>query len=641
MWPPIGGQRHLLVAHQGIRLQSLAQRREIGERLERGAGLALRLRGAVELARRVGESAGHGENGARLVVEDDGRALHPRPHPQLDADATTAGAVLGLRLGLLHEHDVVGVDAAPHRRGQVHHPAVGKARFHAVLVRSENDRGAPVHVVERHAHGGERLLPGLALRPAGGFDLAHGVADVGFGAAPFDPAGAHLVLRKAFLQRRFGGLLDVGADRRVQRDPGGREIGEARGGARLAGDMVEEVVAGRPRRDPVIGHHARQPALGDVDRAGVRRAVLLHAGEHVGEPLLGAIGMPVGAVIGRALGERGEHGALGERQGRRRLAEIAAGGELDAVGAAAEIDGVEIGLENVGLGERVLDLRGEHHLAQLALIGDVVADQEILHHLLGDGRSALGPARAGEVRDHGADQAALVDALVLVEALVLGGDERLLDMDRNVAQRHPDAAIAFRQVGEALALAVEHAAGPGGAQRLEAGGIRQVGHRLVVETDDGADVDGRVLDVLVLAELAVDHDHVVELEPVQRLDLRGEGAGVVHRGLDQVVDVDRLDVEGLAHVGAAVPHDAGDRGGVGDGIEAGVDRVRARGHLTERQKCRQNLDEKHIHEDGGPFLRPPRIRQSEDGFFRVAPPLAGQATRGSEGSLSHGLRRFP
>jgi len=37
-------------------------------------------------------------------------------------------------------------------------------------------------------------------------DLAHGVADVGFGAAPFDPAGAHLVLRKAFLQRGLGAL---------------------------------------------------------------------------------------------------------------------------------------------------------------------------------------------------------------------------------------------------------------------------------------------------------------------------------------------------------------------------------------------------------------------------------------------------
>ena len=61
---------------------------------------------------------------------------------------------------------------------------------------------------------------------------------------------------------------------------------------------------------------------------------------------------------------------------------------------------------------------------------------------------------------------------------------------------------------------------PGGAQGLEPGGIRQILHRVVVEADHLADVDRRILDVLVLAELAVDHDQVVELEAVQRLDLR-------------------------------------------------------------------------------------------------------------------------
>jgi hypothetical protein len=52
---------------------------------------------------------------------------------------------------------------------------------------------------------------------------------------------------------------------------------------------------------------------------------------------------------------------------------------------------------------------------------------------------------------------------------------------------------------------------------------------------------------------------------------------------------------------AAVPHDQRDRGGVAVGIETGHDRVRGRGHLTERQKGRQNLDKKHIHEDGCSF----------------------------------------
>ena len=80
----------------------------------------------------------------------------------------------------------------------------------------------------------------------------------------------------------------------------------------------------------------------------------------------------------------------------------------------------------------LLDPRGHDHLADLALIGEVVADQEVLHDLLGDGRAALRAPGLGEVADEGADQAALVDALVLVEALVLGREERLLHVLRNV-----------------------------------------------------------------------------------------------------------------------------------------------------------------------------------------------------------------
>ena len=73
----------------------------------------------------------------------------------------------------------------------------------------------------------------------------------------------------------------------------------------------------------------------------------------------------------------------------RRLAEIAARGELDPPGAAAEIDGIEIELENLRLAERTLDPRRHDHLADLAVVGQVFADQEVLDDLLGDGRAAL------------------------------------------------------------------------------------------------------------------------------------------------------------------------------------------------------------------------------------------------------------
>ncbi len=68
-------------------------------------------------------------------------------------------------------------------------------------------------------------------------------------------------------------------------------------------------------------------------------------------------------------------------------------------------------------------------------------------------------ARLGQIADEGADDAAFVDAVVLIEAPILGGDEGLLHLIRNVGERHPDAPVAgLEHVGEILAAAVEHLA---------------------------------------------------------------------------------------------------------------------------------------------------------------------------------------
>ena len=171
------------------------------------------------------------------------------------------------------------------------------------------------------------------------------------------------------------------------------------------------------------------------------RAVLLHAVEHIGDALARPVGMAFGIEVVRPLGEAGEQRAFADVEVLRGLAEIAARRHLDAPRAAAEIDRIEIKLEDIGLGEDAFDARGENDLAHLALVGDVVADQQVLRHLLGDGRAALRAARRGEVADEGADEAALVDALVLVEPLVLGGDERLLHVLGDVTERHPHAAV--------------------------------------------------------------------------------------------------------------------------------------------------------------------------------------------------------
>ena len=77
-----------------------------------------------------------------------------------------------------------------------------------------------------------------------------------------------------------------------------------------------------------------------------------------------------------------------------------------------------------------LDPQRQHHLLELAREGELVGEKEILRHLLGDGGGALGSAIAAEILyidEGGAGDAAEIDAAVLVEILVLGGDESVGD----------------------------------------------------------------------------------------------------------------------------------------------------------------------------------------------------------------------
>ena len=72
------------VEHDRGRLVAVVERGRVDERLERGAGLALGLDGAVELAHGEGEAADDGEHAARVRVHGDEAAadlgdLHQRP----------------------------------------------------------------------------------------------------------------------------------------------------------------------------------------------------------------------------------------------------------------------------------------------------------------------------------------------------------------------------------------------------------------------------------------------------------------------------------------------------------------------------------------------------------------------------------
>jgi hypothetical protein len=82
-------------------------------------------------------------------------------------------------------------------------------------------------------------------------------------------------------------------------------------------------------------------------------------------------------------------------------------------------------------------------LANLALIAALVADQEVLGDLLGDGGGALLPRSARAQVDHdGAHEPFRVDARVLVEILVLGRQEGTDHKLGHGIDRHVEPALA-------------------------------------------------------------------------------------------------------------------------------------------------------------------------------------------------------
>jgi hypothetical protein len=137
---------------------------------------------------------------------------------------------------------------------------------------------------------------------------------------------------------------------------------------------------------------------------------------------VGRDGLPV--VLVRRLEQRGEIGALLDRELLGVDLVVGLGGGLDAVGAAAVVAGVDVPGEDVVLGLLAVQLQRDDHFLQLARDGLVLRQVEVLDVLLGDRRTAL-RALAGQRVEQAAGGALEVDAGVLVEGLVLGGDERL------------------------------------------------------------------------------------------------------------------------------------------------------------------------------------------------------------------------
>ena len=140
------------------------------------------------------------------------------------------------------------------------------------------------------------------------------------------------------------------------------------------------------------------------------------------------------------LRQAGEHRRFGQRQIIEGLAEVAARGARKAVRTLAKIDLVHVQLEDLVLGERILDLVGQRDLGELARDRLLVRQEEIAGDLHRDGRSALAKASA-QVGPRGAGCADEVDAAVFVEAGVFDGQHRAFHHRRDLRDRHEVAVL--------------------------------------------------------------------------------------------------------------------------------------------------------------------------------------------------------
>jgi hypothetical protein len=130
---------------------------------------------------------------------------------------------------------------------------------------------------------------------------------------------------------------------------------------------------------------------------------------------------------------------------------------LDAVGAVAEIDRVQVGGQDLVLGPALLELPGERGLLELAADRAPTLHVGVLDELLCDGRSALDHLLVAHVLPDRAQDPVDVHAAVLVEALVLDRDDRLLHQRCDVARGNEDPALRAAQHGEdSVSLAVVH-----------------------------------------------------------------------------------------------------------------------------------------------------------------------------------------
>ena len=159
-------------------------------------------------------------------------------------------------------------------------------------------------------------------------------------------------------------------------------------------------------------------------------------------------------AAGREFRDTGQGGGLVDAELVERLAVVVLGGRCDPVGAVAEEALVQVQREDLLLAELALHLHRQQHFLEFAAEAVFGAEEELLGDLLGDGGATghtLLPAGFDQQPD-GAGDALHIDAVVLVEVGVLGGQKGLPDALWNLIDFNGIATL-FAEQADQLAIA--------------------------------------------------------------------------------------------------------------------------------------------------------------------------------------------
>ena len=241
------------------------------------------------------------------------------------------------------------------------------------------------------------------------------------------------------------------------------------------------------------GHQVERRGAGGLALFGGDRASFDHLVEHIALALPGSAHVGVRVEVGRRLRQACQQRCLGQGQLAGRFAEVGFGGGFDPVGAIAVRDLVHVHLEDLVLAVAAGQLHRQEGLFDLAFGRLLRAQEGVFDELLGDGRgAALGGACAHPLvgcAHHRAD----VEAGVVVEGRVLGGDGRVARHHGDLGQMHERAATALRVVEllQQPAVAIENSRGLEQLTVRQRTRIRQIPRVVRVQAHDAGEGERR------------------------------------------------------------------------------------------------------------------------------------------------------